>query len=57
MTGGAEKITTEYFAGGLDVLIAPENVVNYYQELGGIKETIPLKGIRSGIWEKIIIFA
>lgn len=44
VTGGAEKITTEYFAGGLDVLIAPENVVNYYQELGGIKETIPLKG-------------
>ncbi len=38
VSGGAEKITTEYFAHGLDLLIAPAEVAGYYCGLGGLTE-------------------
>lgn len=38
VSGGPEKITTEYFAHSLDVMIAPEDIVEYYSKLGGLKE-------------------
>ena len=52
-SGSLEKITTEVFAHDLDVMIAPMDVVEYYEERGAVDagSAISLEGSR---WEEAL---
>ncbi len=51
MTGSLEKVTTDVFAHELDVMIMPEDILDYYDELGAVEKTsaVSLEGSR---WEE-----